>query len=55
MMRGYLQELQEKNFIREEKAKKGGKTYVLTEKGYEYLAEYQKVMQFVESFGLEEE
>lgn len=55
MMRGYLQELQEKHFIREEKAKKGGKTYVLTEKGYKYLAEYQKVIKFVESFGLDEE
>lgn len=55
MMREYLKELQEKRFIREEKGKKGGKVYILTDKGYNYLAEYQKVVSFVESFGLDDE
>ncbi|MGM5481334.1 MAG: winged helix-turn-helix domain-containing protein [Nanobdellota archaeon] len=55
MMRGYLDELKEKGFIKEEIGKKNSKAYVLTEKGYEYLAEYQKVLKFVESFGLDDE
>ncbi|MFP4119227.1 MAG: winged helix-turn-helix domain-containing protein [Candidatus Woesearchaeota archaeon] len=55
MMRGYLKELQEKGFIKEHYQKNKSKTYILTDKGYEYLAEYQKVLKFVESFGLDDE
>ena len=55
MMRGYLDELKGKNLIEEVKLKGNSKNYVLTEKGYKYLAEYQKVVKFVESFGLDEE
>ncbi|MGM5480536.1 MAG: winged helix-turn-helix domain-containing protein [Nanobdellota archaeon] len=57
MMKGYLEELKHKQFIEEELhgKKKPSKKYVLTQKGYEYLAEYRKVASFVESFGLDEE
>ena len=55
MMSEYVQELTEKDFIIEHLAKNGTKTYSLTKKGYDYLAEYKVITQFVESFGLEEE
>jgi len=56
MMNDYLKELIGKEFVIEHEEKKNNsKTYSLTKKGYDYLAEYKTVMQFVESFGLEEE
>ncbi|MCF7799127.1 winged helix-turn-helix domain-containing protein [Candidatus Woesearchaeota archaeon] len=56
MMNDYLKELIGKEFIMEHIApKNNAKTYSLTRKGYDYLAEYRTVVQFVESFGLEEE
>ena len=55
MMRGYLDDLKEKKLLEEVKLKGNSKNYVLTEKGYKYLAEYQKVVKFVESFGLDED
>ena len=51
MMEQYLQELIEKEFIVEEKLKKG-KTYRITEKGNAYLEKYHVVSEFIDSFGL---
>jgi predicted transcriptional regulator len=51
MMQQYLGELITKEFIIEKETKKG-KTYSLTEKGFNYLKEYQQITRFVESFGL---
>jgi len=52
MMQIYLNELIGKGFILEKETPKGGKTYALTERGFEYLKEYQKITEFVESFDL---
>ena len=51
MMQQYLGELIKKGFILEREREKG-KTYSLTEKGFNYLREYQQITKFVESFGL---
>lgn len=53
MMNEYLDELIEKQFIKEEKTKTG-KTYLITEKGIRYLDEYKLVTNFIDSFGLNE-
>ncbi len=52
MMEKYLEDLLEKDML-EEKEKDGGKRYSLKEKGEEYLREYQKIIDFVETFGLD--
>ena len=54
MLDEYLLELIEKKFIAEQRGS-GGKTYSLTEKGFEYLQKYRLVVEFVDSFGLGEE
>jgi predicted transcriptional regulator len=51
MMQQYLGELIKKEFILEREREKG-KTYSLTEKGFNYLKEYRQITNFVESFGL---
>ena len=51
MMQLYLNELIQKGFIIEKQLEKG-KTYSLTERGFEYLKEYQKITSFIESFDL---
>jgi len=51
MMDEYLKELMEKGFVVEEVSKKG-KTYSLTQKGFEYLGKYNMMVDFVDSFGL---
>ncbi|PIN87310.1 hypothetical protein COV19_00300 [Candidatus Woesearchaeota archaeon CG10_big_fil_rev_8_21_14_0_10_44_13] len=51
MMNEYLKELIEKGFITEENTKKG-KTYSLTNKGFDYLSKYNLMVDFVDSFGL---
>jgi predicted transcriptional regulator len=53
MMETYLKELQEKEFITEQKTKTG-RTYLITQKGQEYLSQYQTIAQFTSSFGLNE-
>ena len=54
MLDEYLKELIEKEFIVENKEKKG-KTFSLTDKGYKYLLEYKVIIAFTESFGLSDE
>lgn len=51
MMQDYLKELLEKELIKENKTEKS-KTYSLTEKGIKYLDNYQHMVEFLESFGL---
>ncbi|MBI2148758.1 hypothetical protein HYU23_03690 [Candidatus Woesearchaeota archaeon] len=51
MMEEYLKELIEGGFIIETK-KPEGRTYQLTEKGFDYLRKYQVITDFVDSFGL---
>ncbi|MGE0793116.1 MAG: winged helix-turn-helix domain-containing protein [Candidatus Woesearchaeota archaeon] len=53
MMNEYLIELMYKKFIEEEINKKN-KMYILTNKGFEYLQEYNRVQKFMDSFGLDE-
>ncbi len=51
MMEQYLSELMEKDFIREGKLG-NGKTYLITEKGFNYLNKYRMISEFTDSFGL---
>ena len=53
MMEEYLKELISKNFITE-KESSHGKTYTMTEKGFEYLSKYKLINEFIENFGLNE-
>lgn len=53
MMKEYLGDLITKEFIEEEPLKRG-KMYILTDKGYKYLSEYQVVLNFLDNFGLKE-
>lgn len=52
MMDEYLKELISKEFIIENKTKKG-KTYTLTPKGFEYVSKYKLIVDFIDSFGLQ--
>lgn len=49
----YMKELMEKQLIEEKLLKKNKKTYILTDKGYNYLADYQRIREFMESYGLD--
>jgi len=57
MMNEYLDDLKMKGFVSEgeEGKKRKTKIYLLTNKGYNYLSEYKTVLNFIESFGLEDE
>ena len=52
MMEEYMKELMDKEFIQEKKLNKG-KTYVITEKGINYLQQYHLISEFTQSFGIE--
>jgi predicted transcriptional regulator len=52
MMEDYLTDLISKGFIMQA-ATKSGKTYSLTDKGYDYLSKYKLITDFVDSFGLD--
>ena len=52
MLDEYLKELISKEFI-EEKTQKKGKTYKLTQKGYDYINQYKMIKEFTSSFGLD--
>jgi len=53
MLEEYLGELISKGFVVENNSKTG-KTYSLTPKGFEYLNKYRMIVEFVDSFGLNE-
>ncbi len=51
MMDEYLKELMKKEFIVENKMGRG-KTYLITDKGRNYLNQYGTIVEFANSFGL---
>ncbi|MBN2142024.1 hypothetical protein JW711_01720 [Candidatus Woesearchaeota archaeon] len=52
MLTEYLSELLTKGFMIEMTDKKGKKHYELTDKGYNYLKDYNIIRGFVDSYGL---
>jgi predicted transcriptional regulator len=52
MFKEYINELISKKFIGIEIDKKEKKTFSLTKKGQEFLAEYKVIENFIENFGL---
>jgi len=53
MLDEYLGELLSKGFLIENSTKTG-KTYSITQKGFEYLQKYRTIVDFIDSFGLSE-
>ena len=53
MFEEYMDELIQKQFVVENKTK-SGKTYSLTQKGFDYLSKYNLIVDFTNSFGLGE-
>ncbi len=51
MFNEYMNELLKKDFIIENQTK-SGKTYSLTQKGFNYINKYQLIVDFTNSFGL---
>ena len=54
MMEQYINELKQKEMILEGKMG-NGKTYLITNKGVDYLSKYKMISEFTESFGLGDE
>jgi predicted transcriptional regulator len=52
MLMEYINELVKKEFIVEKIDKENKKTYSLTQKGFDYLADYESIKSFIESYGL---
>ncbi len=52
-LRQYLDELLEKGLIEEIQMENGSRTYVLTDRGREFLREFVKVERFSRAFGIE--
>ncbi|TKJ17712.1 hypothetical protein CEE44_04230 [Candidatus Woesearchaeota archaeon B3_Woes] len=50
-MKVYLTELIEKEMV-EEQMKKDKKVFAITDKGYEFLLEFERIKEFSDSFGL---
>ncbi len=50
-MKVYLTELIEKDMV-EEQMKKDKKVFAITDKGYEFLLEFERIKEFSDSFGL---
>lgn len=50
-MKDYVNELKNKGMVAEE-LEKDKKYYRITDKGLKYIAEYKKIMEFSDSFGL---
>ena len=53
MMKSYIGEIISRGLVKE-KTSESGRTYSITEKGLNYLSEFHTVMNFMESFGLNE-
>jgi predicted transcriptional regulator len=49
----YIQELLQKQLVSETQAGENNRTYILTEKGREFLREFARVERFSEAFGIE--
>ena len=52
MLDEYLKDLIARGFVLENQEKKG-KTYSLTDKGFDYLSKYNLITDFIGSFGLD--
>ncbi|MHA1772352.1 MAG: winged helix-turn-helix domain-containing protein [Candidatus Thorarchaeota archaeon] len=52
-LKQYLEELMEKQLIELQTNGKSNATYILTEKGREFLREFVKIERFSEAFGIE--
>jgi len=52
MFKEYINELVKKEFIRIEIDDKDKKTFLITKKGNDFLAEYKVIENFIENFGL---
>jgi predicted transcriptional regulator len=52
MLAEYLDELLEKEFIEERSDKKGKKSYLLIERGFNYLKDFSVIQSFMDSYGL---
>lgn len=48
----YLDELMEKEFIKQGRDKKNKKVFMLTDKGHQYLTKYKSITKFIEDFNL---
>jgi predicted transcriptional regulator len=48
----YMNELLEREFVKEIKDSKNKKTIILTEKGFQYLEKYKTIVNFIDDFGL---
>jgi predicted transcriptional regulator len=53
MLKEYLADLQAKGFIEENKGR-AGTTYSLTQKGFDYVRDFEVIARFMRSFGLDE-
>ncbi len=49
----YIDELIEKELIQDVEPEESTRTYVLTEKGREFLQEYRKIERFSQAFGID--
>ena len=52
MFKDYVDELLNKNFVQIEEEDKGKKTFLITNKGRDFLNEYKEIENFIENFGL---
>jgi predicted transcriptional regulator len=52
MLTEYLDELIAKGFIKEKTGKSGSKTYELTDRGFNFLKDYEVIKSFMDSYGL---
>jgi len=52
-LKQYIDELIEKELIREEGVDSNNRTYFLTEKGREFLREFVRIERFSEAFGID--
>jgi len=54
MLTEYINDLIKRGFIVENEEKRG-RTYSLTKKGFDYVSRYKFIIDFVDSFGLQED
>ena len=52
LLKSYLEELIEKEFVKEEVTKNNYKYFFITDKGHEFLQNFRKMKEFTDSFGL---
>ncbi|MEK6858120.1 MAG: winged helix-turn-helix domain-containing protein [Nanoarchaeota archaeon] len=51
-MKEYVEELKQKNMLREEMQEDDRHMFMLTDQGFEFLANYKKLREFTDMFGL---